>query len=175
MKKFMLLTIAVCLASCFSMKRETYALYECFQIGNTSSETVTVRFYEKGKPLIVHYDVYDQSSPVAVSLSDSKKDRAEVQSGSELALDAGQTALFYSDRNTLNPGGMVNSLYSCGTSDGEFSLFFNRSFFLGDSVTVAVPGIEPIELPVDNNELWETWYDEKKFIYYHLWRMNELN
>ena len=172
MRKIVLLAILVSLTSCLSLRRQDYTVFESFQIGNSSSDEITLHFYNQGQPKIVYYELYDQSSLITVSRDSSIKEQSSMMSDSILTLAAQQSALLYSNENQWNPGTRVSCLYECGGGYGQqFYVFFNRKFFVGDSVVISSAETEGAILPLTQNELWETWYDEKNFIYYHLWRI----
>lgn len=172
MKKILLLAVAFGLSSCFQLKRQDYSIYESFQIGNTSPQDVTLRFYQENAPKTVYYEIQPAASPVYPSLDNGFKDETALLSGSVVHLASGQSLLLYSKDRQWNPGTTRYScLYECGSSDSKLNVFFNRGFFVGDSVTVASGDEEPSVLPVTRSELWDTWYDEKQFVYYHFWRI----
>ena len=151
------------------MRRQDCDSKESFQIGNALSQDVTLHFYEGGKPKAVCVEIYNQSYPVYVTRSESEKNIEKLLCDSTLTLLAGQTALIYAHYQWSHD--MALSLRDCGSEASQLWLFMNQKYFIGDSVTVSDDsGIETV-LPVRNAELWETWYDEKKFIYYHFWRI----
>ena len=172
MKKILLLAVAFGLSSCFQLKRQDYSIYESFQIGNTSPQDVTLRFYQENAPKTVYYELLPTASPVYPSRDKGFQDESALQSGSVVKIAAGQTLLLYSKDRQWNPGTVRYScLYVCGSSDGGLFSFSNRAFFIGDSVTVVHGDEAPTALPVTRNEQWETWYDEQQFIYYHFLRI----
>ena len=177
MKKILLLAVAFGLSSCFQLKRQDYSIYESFQIGNTSPQDVTLRFYQENAPKTVYYELLPTASPVYPSRDKGFQDESALQSGSVVKIAAGQTLLLYSKDRQWHPGTTEYScLYICGSSDrgigdGVLYTFSNRRSFVGDSVTVAAGDEAPSVLPVTRNEQWETWYDEQQFIYYHFWRI----
>lgn len=172
MKKILLLAVAVVFSSCFSLRRQDYSIFESFQIGNTSPHDVTLHFYQADTPKTVYYEILHTAGPVYPSRDNGFKDENALQSGSVVKIAAGHTLLLYSKDRQWNPGTTRYScLYECGSSDSKLNVFFNRGFFVGDSVTVASGDEEPSVLPVTRSELWETWYDEKQFVYYHFWRI----
>ncbi len=170
MKKILLFAVLVGMSSCFSMKREDYSLYESFQINNSSAQEITLRFYEEGEPTIVYYEVCDQT-PVFVDVDNCLREPLALLRDSVLTIHIGQTILFYGYEQNRSPHNMATSLRYCGASDSQLFLFSNRKAFLGDSVNIATPHTAPQVLPIDSDEQWETWYDDKNFIYLHLWRI----
>lgn len=169
MKKIIIIGIVAFLTSCLSVRRQDCDSKESFQIGNALSQDVTLHFYEGGKPKAVCVEIYNQSYPVYVTRSESEKNIEKLLCDSTLTLLAGQTALIYAHYQWSHD--MALSLRDCGSEASQLWLFMNQKYFIGDSVTVSDDsGIETV-LPVRNAELWETWYDEKKFIYYHFWRI----
>ena len=172
MKKILLLAVAFGLSSCFQLKRQDYSIYESFQIGNTSPQDVTLRFYQENAPKTVYYEILHIAGPFYPSRDNGFKDENALRAGSVVKIAAGHTLLLYSKDRQWNPGTTRYScLYECGSSDSKLNVFFNRGFFVGDSVTVASGDEEPSVLPVTRSELWDTWYDEKQFVYYHFWRI----
>ena len=173
MKKFYILAIAIGLTSCFSMKRPSYVLFEAYQIGNFSSEDVTISFFQQGEPKTVYAEFTDGG--FATDLSHERKECAELWSGTQMHLAAGQTAIFFG--SAYYPGNdstlthFALNMDACGTSDGSFSMFNFARFFACDSVTISTLGAEENTFPLLNGESWETWYDEKAGIYYHFWRI----
>ena len=172
MKKWILIAVALAMTSCFELREPDYSLYESFQITNTTSNEVTLRFYQDGTPKTVYADLFDQA-PVCMTVGGSQADSASLQRGDLLKIPAGQTAVFYMYESERNTRKRANAFYYFGSShDGFFFPFFSsRSAFLGDSVTISVQDAEPVTLPLNKNELWETWYNKKEFVYYHLWRI----
>lgn len=170
MKKLLyILSSIVCLTSCFSQNRQDYTIKESFQIGNTSSREVTLRFYEEGKPKAVYAEIYNQSYPVYVARTESEKNIESLSCDSALTLAAGQTALLYAP-NQWSPN-MAMSLCDCANEGKKLWLFINQKYFIGDRVIVSDSDEKETVLAVQNAELWETWYDEKNFVYYHFWRI----
>lgn len=170
MKKIFLFAVLVGMSSCFSMKREDYSLYESFQINNSSAQEVTLHFYKKGEPMTVYYEVCDQMLAY-VDGDNCSREQSTLLRDSVITLPSGRTILFYAYEQKWNPNNFATSLRYCGSSDSQLFLFANRTAFLGDSVNIALPNTVPQVLPIEKNEQWETWYDEKKFIYLHLWRI----
>ena len=155
------------------MRRQDCDSKESFQIGNALSQDVTLHFYEGGKPKAVCVEIYNQSYPVYVTRSESEKNIEKLLCDSTLTLLAGQTALIYAHYQWSHD--MALSLRDCGSEASQLWLFMNQKYFIGDSVTVSDDsGIETV-LPVRNANdsigMMQQWYDEKKFIYYHFWRI----
>lgn len=169
MKKILLLAVAVGLSSCFQLRRQDYSIYESFQFGNTSPQEVTMRFYQENAPKTVYYEILPAAGPVYPSGEKGFKDEIALRSGSVVKLAAGHTLLLYSKDRLRDSG--FSCFYECGSSDGLLNIFSNRRFFVGDSVTAASGDETPSALPVTRNEQWETWYDERQFIYYHFLRL----
>ena len=170
MKKWILIVVSVAMTSCFQLRGPDYSLYESFQITNTTSDEVTLRFYQNGTPKTVYADLFDQA-PVCITVDSCEVDSASLQRGEMLKIAAGQTAVFYM---YWIQSKVAKPFRYCGrSSDGyqSFSFFSSRSAFLGDSVTISVQDVEPVTLPLNKDELWETWYNKKEFVYYHLWRI----
>lgn len=161
--------IIVGLTSCLSMWEPDLSIKESFQIGNTSSQEVTLHFYENGKPKIVYAETYDQSNPIYVSRKDEKINITTLLCDSVLTLNANQTLLFYACYR--QPEGWASTLRDCGYEHTTLHLFMNLKSFIGDSVTVSTANGAETPLPVQNAELWETWYDGKEYIYHHYLRI----
>ena len=66
---------------------------------------------------------------------------------------------------------MAMSLCDCANEGKKLWLFINQKYFIGDRVIVSDSDEKETVLAVQNAELWETWYDEKNFVYYHFWRI----
>lgn len=169
MKKFIIIGIVAFLTSCFSVRRQDCDSKESFQIGNALSQDVTLHFYEGGKPKVVYAEKYNQSYIVSVAQTDCEKNIEILLCDSSITLAAGQTALIYAHDQWSYDKAL--SLRDCTTNGRDLWLFINQKNFIGDSVTFSDAGGAETVLPVRNVELWETWYDEKKFIYYHFWRI----
>ena len=172
MKKVILLTVIVGLSSCYSLQKQDYSIYESFQIGNTSEHEVTLRFYQNNAPKNVYYEVANTSNLIYVSRDDNFKEKNSLAVGSAITLAAGQMVLFYTQDHLWNPDMLrYRCLNECGSSNNALFIFLNRALFVGDSVTISYAGEQESLLPMLHNELWETWYDEEEYIYYHFWRI----
>ena len=170
MKKVVVFSIIMIgLTSCLSMREPDLSTKESFQMGNTSSSEMTLRFYEEGKPIVVYAEIYNQSTPIFVPQTDDRKNIDSLMCDSILILKPGQTILFY-DRYRGNRGYLV-CLPICGYGKSSLNLFVNLKPFIGDSVTASIANGVETPQPILNAELWETWYDEKEYIYYHFWRL----
>ena len=144
-----------------------HSCYESYQIGNTSQQNVTLHFFEKGKPKIVYAEVYNQTSLIPVDKEKAEIEATNVLTGDKLILASGETALLYETAQAYETGHLkVTSLTTIGSYITGTSIRF-----IGDSVIVSVDDETETVFPVRNAELWETWYDEKNFIYYHFWRI----
>ena len=135
--------------------------YESFQIANTSSSDVTLRFYETGRQKTVSAELFDGPFVKDLNPKEAEVPRESLWTGHELTLQPGQTALFYSYGNPLQ---------KCG-QEGPSLHLFNFSWFIGDSCTISKDGSPYEVLPLQTAERWETWFDEKNYIYYHFWRI----
>ena len=113
MKKVVVFSIIMIgLTSCLSMREPDLSTKESFQMGNTSSSEMTLRFYEEGKPIVVYAEIYNQSTPIFVPQTDDRKNIDSLMCDSILILKPGQTILFY-DRYRGNRGYLV-CLPICG-------------------------------------------------------------
>ena len=156
-----LVMVAICLNSCFSLKNQHIEHFESFQIGNTSSQQVILHFYQDGKIMNIYHEIYDQSCLVYLKRENERKDIHLLQQDTVLTLNAGQTALLYAKEYCLKWCSPGERLY----------LFYSQKAFMGDRVIMSVKGRQDSILPIHDKELWETWYDEDQFIYYHFWRI----
>lgn len=175
MKKFILIAFVAGMTSCLSMNRPSYFIFESFQIGNATSENVTVSFYEQGMPKTVYAEMNDRGFVTDFTTTVSKL-CTDLWSGTEMTLAPGQTAVLYhyytSPKDTV-PRLYASNMSGCGQSDNALYLFHEPQYYFGDSVTVSVNGAEATPIPIRDGASWETWYDEKNFIYYHYWRITE--
>lgn len=172
MKKIILLMAIVGFSSCYSLQEQDYSIYESFQIGNSSAHEIILRFYQNNAPKNVYYEVANTPNPIYVSGNDNYKEKNSLAVGSTITLAAGQMVLFYTQDRFGNPDkSRYRCLSECGSSNNALFIFLNRVLFVGDSVTVSYAGEQESILPISQNELWETWYDEEKFTYYHFWRI----
>lgn len=165
-----LVLLSVCLTSCFQEKRTEYPILESCQMGNRSVHDVTLSFYESGNPKNVYTQILNQSSPIYAREENSEKNVSSVSSGENITLHPGQVALFYLPKNNLESNSMVTSLRVGGYSNNRhFQVGGSHRWFVGDSVTISTEGMPQTVLPVKDYAQWETWYDEQRFIYYHIW------
>ena len=175
MKKFILIAFVAGMTSCLSMNRPDYTLWESYQIGNFSSQDVTVSFYEQGAPKMVYAEMNDRGFVTDFTTTVSKL-CTDLWSGTEMTLAPGQTAVLYhyytSPKDTV-PRLYASNMSGCGQSDNALYLFQEQQYYFGDSVTVSLNGAEAIPIPIRDGASWETWYDEKNFIYYHYWRITK--
>lgn len=168
MKKLFLFVCVVGLTSCFSLKTPDYSICELYQITNNSSCPVLLTFYEQDTIKTIYADIWDGDFRTNDHLK--RKDWEELWIDSFLMLGAGQTALLYEYRNPYNNPN-VSPDYLCNIGDNRLHLFAYLNKFVGDSTTVSVGEEQNLILPLQNAELWENWYDEKQYIYYHFWRI----
>lgn len=175
MKKFILIAFVAGMTSCLSMNRPDYTLWESYQIGNFSSQDVTVSFYEQGALKMVYAEMNDRGFVTDFTTTVSKL-CTDLWSGTEMTLAPGQTAVLYhyytSPKDTL-PRLYASNMSGCGQSDNALYLFHEPQYYFGDSVTVSLNGAEAIPIPIRDGASWETWYDERNFIYYHYRRITE--
>ena len=175
MKKFILIAFVAGMTSCLSLNRPDYTLWESYQIGNFSSQDVTVNFYEQGAPKMVYAEMNDQGFVTGLTKMDSKL-CTDLWSGTQMTLVPGQTAFlyyYYTNSNDTTPRSRAYNMSICGNSDHRLYLFQEQQYYFGDSVTVSVNGAEATPIPIRDGALWETWYDERNFVYYHYWRITE--
>ena len=172
MKKTILIACVAGLTSCFSLKEPGYYIYELYQISNNSSQSVTLRFYQEDTLKTVYADIWEGSFLYNDKLE--KKGWDKLWIGSFLSLNTGQTALLYRYYNPYNhPNASPNYFFYIGnsTSIGTSRFFSYLNHVVGDSITISVGEDSEQIYPIQNPELWETWYDEDQFIYYHFWRI----
>ncbi len=177
MKKIILLALLAGMTSCLSLNRPSYGIYESFQIGNTSSQDVTISFYEQGMPKTVYAEMSNHGLITGYTYPESKS-CADLWSGAQMTLAPGQTAILYyyypyKRANDTVPASYAANISYCGESDGVLYLFHEPQYYFGDSATVSMHGAEEVPIPIRDGASWETWYDEKNFIYYHFWRITE--
>ena len=152
-------------------------IWGSYQIGNSSSQDVVLHFYSKGKPMAVYAEIYNQSNPIFVSQENSIKEISELIHTDKLPLKAGQTALFYSvyySQKLTQPHEVHQA--SCLSNLGYGNAYNNLSNVglpvIGNRVVMSIEGQTDSILPLQERDLWETWYDEKYYIYYHFWRID---
>lgn len=146
-----------------------YSHYESYQIGNNSSQNVKLSFYSQGEPKYVYAEIHNQSNPVFVQPENAIKPQSDLLAVSEISLNQGQTLLFYWPR--IKDGNGEHIATSLNTKSYYYS-FIPAIHLIGDSVIVSFENRpDSIVSLVTNTDIWETWYDEKNFIYCHFWRI----
>lgn len=163
--------MTICLTACLTENRADLPIMESFQMGNTSSQDVMLSFFEKGEPKTVYTEIYNQSSPVYVTQETSKREATLVRSSGSVTIPSGQTAIFYIPEYGGYETPIANSLQRCGFGSRYFSFCGTQNRFIGDSVILFISNEPATYLPIADYSQWETWYDEKNFIYYHFWRI----
>lgn len=165
-----LVGMTICLTACLTENRADLPIMESFQIGNVSSQDVMLSFFEKGEPKTVYTEIYNQSSPLYMTQETSEREAILVRSSVCVTIYPGQTAIFYIPEYAgYEP--TANSLQRCGFGNRYFSFCGTQNMFIGDSVTLSTNNVPATVLPIADYSQWETWYDEKNFIYYHFWRI----
>ena len=177
MKHKWLIIVLLGLSSCTSNNVPDTTLHESYQIGNVSSNKVTLHFYSNGAPNKVYAEIYDQTNPVFVSLEKAVKPREALLNVSSVSLKAGQTVLFYKLVETYEHN------YVGDTIPHEGTCLFDKHYYysyipsrsaIGDSVVVSFENKPDSVVPMMVvTDIWETWYNNKNFIYYHYWRITE--
>ena len=176
MKHKWLLIVLLGFASCTLNNVPDTTLHESYQIGNFSSNKVTLHFYSNGAPKKVYAEIYNRTNPVFVTPENAIKPRGELLNVSSVSLKSGQTVLFYKLVETYEHMYVGDTIPHTGTClfDKHYYYIFAAKSVLGDSVVVSVENqpdsIVPMMAVMD---LWETWYSEKDFIYYNFWRIAE--
>jgi len=177
MKHKWLIILLLGLVSCTPNNLPDTTLRESYQIGNESSNKVTLHFYSKGAPKKVYAEIYDRTNPIFVSPNKAVKPREALLNVSSVSLKAGQTILFYKLVETYEHE------YVGDTIPHEGTCLFDKHYYysyipsrsaIGDSVVVSfenkLDSVVPMMIVTD---IWETWYNDKDFIYYHYWRITE--
>jgi len=177
MKHKWLIIVLLGLSSCTSNNVPDTTLHESYQIGNVSSNKVTLHFYSNGAPNKVYAEIYDQTNPVFVSPEKAVKPREALLNVSSVSLKAGQTVLFYKLVETYEHN------YVGDTIPHEGTCLFDKHYYysyipsrsaIGDSVVVSFENKPDSVVPMMVvTDIWETWYNNKNFIYYHYWRITE--
>ena len=145
---------------------------ESYQINNASSHDISLRFYREGKPYTIYAETCDQESPIFVTPENAKKEIKLLSNDSILSLKAGQTALFYEPINeTMRDNPQATCLHISGSGSTFFNIFRGAINLIGDTVAIQSVGASDSIVSINNKDLWETWYDEKNYIYYHFWRI----
>ena len=167
-----LLTSSLCFCSCEWMTApgHYYYLQDSYQICNTSPAAVSLRFEKEEKPYSVYAEIYNQPDPVIIPKDKAIKKVTELLHVTELQLKSGQTAVFYCLTGTRegNEIHKASCLKNCGYGGG---LVFYAVGMIGDYVTFSVAGEQDTTVSMNDPKLWQTWYDEKNFIYYHFWQI----
>lgn len=154
------------LQSCLSYKQPDLSSYETYQISNTSAAPITLRFYEQSKPKNIYAEIWDGDRTLDLTIDNNMQSCENLFVDTMLTLNMGQTALFYLYGNDIRYRDKANSLLSVG--DGTTcTIFCHCHSMFGDSIVFSVNNGEWEKLSVEQGNLWETWYDRKKYIYYH--------
>jgi len=177
MKHKWLLIVLLGLVSCTPNNLPDTTLHESYQIGNVSSNKVTLHFYSKGAPKKVYAEIYDRTNPVFVTPENAEKPRGELLNVSSVSLKSGQTVLFYKLVETYEHDYVGDTIPHNGTCLFDkhyyYSYIPSRSV-IGDSVVVSIENQPDSVVPMMVvTDLWETWYNDKNFIYYNYWRITE--
>ena len=177
MKHKWLIILLLGLVSCTPNNVPDTTLRESYQIGNESSNKVTLHFYSNGAPNKVYAEIYDRTNPVFVTPENAEKPRGELLHGSSVSLKSGQTVLFYKLVETYEHE------YVGDTIPHEGTCLFDKHYYysyipsrsaIGDSVVVSFENKPDSVVPMMVvTDIWETWYNNKDFIYYHYWRITE--
>ena len=177
MKKTHLIIILGCLSglsSCLSEKPgPNLPRYECYQIRNEFSGSVTLHFYQEGTPKTIYAESWDGDFKTDIPNPPAAKSTSGLMSDSCISLSEGQTVLLYQHKPYPNwPDSTAYGMKSLG--EGIPVLFFdNISSFAGDSIVVSIAGRKDSVFRTGDYSLWETWYAEKQFVYYHYWRLGK--
>ncbi len=183
MKHRHLLVALVALIALVSCTHEgpDYYIYESYQIANTSSENKTLSFSSQGTPKYVYAQIFDQSDLVRVTQDNAIKSREELLHVTSLSLKPGQSALFYELISTYEHTHVddsipptATSLHQCGYGSSFYNLFRMAINLMGDSIHISSEGQTDTIVPMTNKSIWQTWYDGKQFIYYHVWSIEKL-
>ena len=165
--RMVIIASACALSSCFSMRNgPDLRHYESYQICNTSATDITLHFYELGKPKTVYAEILDKPTK-NLSQASSVKPLDQLLCDSAITLAQGKTALLY------RRSGLQNTAYNLVLNGDATSLkiLYYHQNFLGDSTIMSVEGQEDVVLPTSDIDLWETWYDEERFLYYNFFRI----
>lgn len=177
MKLKWILIVLIVLIGCSSCSQvednmgKDYYLWESYQIANTSSGERTLYFYSQGAPKIVYAEIYNQSKPVFVTQENAVKPLSTLLEVTKVTLKPEQTVVFY--EQTLPEDKFATPEARCLVHCGYGSSFYNSYRYraaanlIGDSVQIFREGQDSI-ISMANHEIWETWYDNKNFIYHHI-------
>lgn len=182
MKYKWLLMVLLGLSSCSlieeNINNKPYTgAYESYQIGNSSSSEVTLHFYSNGAPKKVYAEIYNQASPVFVTPETAEKPRAELLNVANVTLLSGQTILFYELIQTYEHTYVGDTIPHTATSLLQKYYYYNfipSKSLIGDSVVVSIKNQPDSVVPMMVvTDLWDTWYDEKNFIYFQYWHITD--
>lgn len=157
-----------------SMRSTDYSLLESYQIENTSSDELTLSFFREGEPCAVYGEILNQNGPIFITKENAVKLLSDILEVTHVTLQPGQTIIFY---QTILPPDKLTAptatcLKACGGGTSLSNIFRGAINFMGDSVNVSGSGRTASSFPMTDSSIWETWYDEKNFIYYHLWQID---
>ena len=176
MKHKWLIILLLGLVSCTPNNVPDTTLRESYQIGNESSNKVTLHFYSNGAPNKVYAEIYDRTNPVFVTPENAEKPRGELLNVSSVSLNSGQTVLFYKLVETYEHEYVGDTIPHSATClfDKHYYYIFAAKSVLGDSVVVSIENKPDSVVPMSIvTDIWETWYNDKDFIYYHYWRITK--
>lgn len=143
--------------------------YVCYQLSNNSSQEITLHFYEQESAKIVYAYTWNGVFETNVSPND-RRSVEELWSDTFLTLSENQSAMLYLYSENYNPQKLAQNVFSIG--DGSYLRFFSYlQRLLGDSVVLSFENKPDSIVSLSDYSVWETWYDEKSFIYYHFWRI----
>lgn len=157
-----------------NMAGKDYYLWESYQISNTSSGEKNLYFYSEGVPKTIYAEIYNQAKPVLMTRENADKPLNELMDVTKVVLKPKQTILFYEPTvpeekfDTPEATCLVHSGYGVSF----YNIFRYAINLIGDSVQLSGEGLDSI-VPMTNHEIWETLYDEKNFIYHHIWQISE--
>lgn len=163
--------VVLCLPSCYLWENQdshNTTIWTSFQITNNSSRNVTLRFKREGQLFRPYAEIYNQSEIIALTVGKTEKAIESLLHTTELQLNPGQTILFYEPTNTGDsryPAATSLMIYGYGPSLSPMRYVARN--ILGDSIIVSMNGLPYDTLSSSNESFWETWYDEKQYIYYH--------
>lgn len=181
LQAFRILTIFAILfgvTSCWIWENNVndFSIYDTFQIENVSSQEITLRFYDGESPKTVFVEILDQSGPVYKNRENAAKVVNELIRDSVLSLKSGQTMIFYEpilrwyawyDEDPPTP----TCLHVCGSGTSFYNTPYSGRSMIGDKIRISAKDKEDTFVSILDRDIWETWYDEKTHIYFHLWRI----
>lgn len=163
-----------------NMNGDDLTMNESYQIGNVSSDQITLHFYSNGVPKNVYAEVYNQTAPVYVTQENAVKPRGELLNVNNVSLMSGQTILFYELVGTYDHTHVgdtipptASSLHHCGYGSAFYNLFRAARDIIGDSVVITGRGRVSTTIPMTDMEIWDTWYDNANYIYHHFWPIGD--